>query len=166
MHSQPTKESSCANNLRVLVLSRYCKAPEQFARIVKWTPNLVNLNFENCTLTDEVLQKIFEVLENSNLSCLNLNGCEGVTGTGFMGQKNSENNKTDSVNSLIHSDVEYKNINLVNNHLNGSIGSLRKITKLQVNRTLITDATILGKELLKIDQNCIISRSKNSLLFI
>ena len=164
VHSQPTKESSCANNLRVLVLSRYCKAPEQFARIVKWTPNLVNLNFENCTLTDEVLQKIFEVLENSNLSCLNLNGCEGVTGTGFMGQKNSENNETDSVNSLIHSDVEYKNINLVNNHLNGSIGSLRKITKLQVNRTLITDATILGKELLKIDQNCIIS--KNSLLYI
>ena len=163
MYSQHRKESSCAINLRVLILSRYCKAPEQFARIVKWTPNLVDLNFENCTLTDEVLQQIFEALENSNLSCLNLNGCEGVTGAGFMGQKLPENNQSDPVNPLIHSDTEYNHINLVNKHLKGSIGSLRKITKLQVNRTLITDATILGKELFKIYQSCIIS--KNSLIF-
>ena len=145
IYSQLKEEVSCAKSLRVLILSRYCKAPEQFARIVKWTPNLVNLNMEYCSLTDEVLHKIFEALKGSNLSTLNLNGCEDVTGTGFMGHKSAEILKSDSSTFLNDSDMKNSQLTLANTHLNGSIGSLRRITKLQINRTMVTDATILGK---------------------
>ena len=130
-------------------MSRYCKAPEQFARIVKWTSNLNTLNLENCCLSDGDLQKIFQASKGRSLSCLNLNGCEEVSGAGFMGTRSPEIIQSDSELHLNDkNDAKNTQFILPNTYLDSSIASLQKITKLQINRTLITDATILGNSVI------------------
>ena len=66
-----------------------------------------------------------------------------------MGSRSPEIIQSDSKHQLIdENDAKDTQFILTTTYLGGSIASLRKITKLQINRTLITDAAILGKSVM------------------
>ena len=66
-----------------------------------------------------------------------------------MGSRSPEIIQSDSKLHLIdENDAKDTQFIHPNTYLDNSIASLRKITKLQINRTLITDAAILGKSVM------------------
>ena len=138
---QIAEKHSCARNLKVLILSRHCRAFEQFVRILKWTYNLVKINFRSCSVNDEVVQQLFGILKVRKLSYLNLNECKQITESGFIGISRIEDASSHLNGSSL---MEKITRSLDANNSTNTIANVTKITKLQLNSTGLVDATILA----------------------
>ena len=146
-------EHCCARKLGVLILSRYCRAPDQLLRILKWTTNLALLNFNGCALNHESVQQIFRTLNTRSLKDLNLNRCEGVDDLGYECKNSSSivipnnfpipelacNNEAlrEYLNKKSKTEVNTKSTNL-------DIGNLKTLTTLRICGSLVTSSTILS----------------------
>ena len=141
------EEQTCASKLKVLILSKYCRAPEQLVRIFKWAINLREVNFSGCVLNDIVMREILHALKGRNLSYLNLSHCTEITDAGFIGSDASKENTPSGSNHdntrLLKNNI--KSEVLVTPQARQTITSMAKITNLQLNSTAVTDATIKGK---------------------
>ena len=149
----PIEEASkicCALKLRVLVLSRFFRAPEQMARILRWTSNLIQINFNGCTLSQETIMQLFRTLSSRGLKELNLNRCDEVGDLG-SGSQRTESHLVKPPEMKMPEDVTYKvirerlcgnnNVTLGSSVYN--IGHLSTLTTLKICSNLVSDSTIL-----------------------
>jgi hypothetical protein len=141
------EEQTCAKKLKVLILSRYCRAPEQLLRIFKWAINLDEVNFSGCVLNDNVLREILVTLKDRNLSYLNLSHCTEITELGLIGSNVSQEKvPSGSENThLLKSNTKSGVSVLATPQAHHKITSLARITNLQLHGIAVTDATIVGK---------------------
>ena len=142
----------CARKLQVLILSRYCRAPDQLVRILRWTSNLTHLNFNGCTLSQDAILQVFQTLESGFLQELNLSRCEDVGDLGY--KLYLPENKSSAVTTNVLKMPEEITYKVIQERLNGrrhfeprscggTIGDLKTITTLKICSIGVTDSTIL-----------------------
>jgi hypothetical protein len=142
----------CARKLQVLVLSRYCRAPAQIERILRWTSNLKYLNFNGCTLSQEAMLQLFRTLKSRSLKVLNVNHCQEVGDLGYKLQLPQNNSSDLNVKDLkMPEEVTYKviqerlngNVNIGLRSTDSNIGDLKSLTTLRISGNLVSDSTII-----------------------
>ena len=138
----------CARKLQVLIFSKYLRAPEQIVRILRWTPNLIRLNFNGCTLSQTAMAQLFQTLCLSGLNELDLNKCEETGNLDSKAQllepkelKMPEQITYKIIKERLNGSVTGGNVNLRSKY--GNIGDLKSLTVLRISENLVTDSTII-----------------------
>ena len=143
------EQRCCARKLKVLIFSKYLRAPEHIARILKWTTNLRRLNFNGCTLSQDAMAQLFQSLNSSGLNDLNLNKCEESGGLDPRCQllepkelKMPEEVTYKVIKERLNGSISGGNVNLRSKF--GNIGDLKALTVLKISENLVTDSTIIN----------------------
>ena len=143
------ERNCCARKLRVIIFSKYFRAPEQIARILRWTSNLKQVNFNGCTLSQDAMSQLFQTLHSSGLEDLNLNKCEETGGLDPKAQllepkelKMPEQINYKVIRERLNGSVTGGNVNLRSKF--GNVGDLKALTVLRISENLVTDLTIIN----------------------
>ena len=141
-------KNCCASKLQVLIFSKYLRAPEQIVRILRWTPNLIRLNFNGCTLSQTAMAQLFQTLCLSALNELDLNKCEETGNLDSKAQllepkelKMPEQITYRVIKERLNGSVTGGNVNLRSKY--GNIGDLKSLTVLRISENLVTDSTVI-----------------------